>query len=156
MIVSILQIVAAIGTILTGFVSLFRPRAIEGFTGLKPTGPRGVTEIRAVLGAFFVGLGGAALYYREPAAYQLLGITYLCVGAVRTVSMCLDKSVMASNIISVIVEIILGVILVLWSEAFARTQAASDPLWASEGAHSQGQIGCQASYDHPNRDRQHL
>ena len=53
MLLDILQIVAGIGTVLTGLLSLFRPQAVEGFTGLKPTGARGVTEIRAVLGAFF-------------------------------------------------------------------------------------------------------
>jgi hypothetical protein len=113
MVLNVLKIVAAIGTVLTGLVSLFRPRSIEGFTGLQPNGPRGVTEIRAVLGAFFVGLGGAALYLRDPAAYQMLGITYLCVAVVRTISMFLDKSVVSSNIISVIAEVIFGIILVL-------------------------------------------
>lgn len=113
MILDILQIVAAIGTILTGLFSMLRPRSVEGFTGLRPGGPRGVTEIRAVLGAFFVGLGGSALYLRDPAAYQMLGITYLCVAVVRTVSMFVDNSVMSSNIISVVVEVVFGVILVL-------------------------------------------
>lgn len=113
MAIAILQIVAAVGTVLTGLVSLLRPRSIEGFTGLRPTGPRGVTEIRAVLGAFFVGLGGVALFLRDPAAYQMLGITYLCVAVVRTISMFVDGSVMSSNTISVVAEIILGVILVL-------------------------------------------
>ena len=113
MVLDILQIIAAIGTVLTGLVSLFRPRSITGFTGLSASGPRGITEIRAVLGAFFAGLGGAALYLRNPAAYQMLGITYLCVAIVRTISMFVDKSVMSSNTISVIVEVIFGVILVL-------------------------------------------
>ena len=113
MLLDILQIVAGIGTVLTGLLSLFRPQAVEGFTGLKPTGARGVTEIRAVLGAFFVGLGGAVLYLRVPAAYQTLGIAYLCVAVVRTISMFVDKSVVSSNIISVISEVVLGIILVL-------------------------------------------
>jgi hypothetical protein len=113
MILDIFKIVAAVGTVLTGLVSLIRPRAVETFTGLQPSGPRGVTEIRAVLGAFFVGLGGAALYLRDPAAYQMLGITYLCVAIVRTISMFVDKSVMSSNIISVVAEVAFGVVLVL-------------------------------------------
>ena len=98
---------------LTGLVSLFRPQAVEGFTGLRPAGPRGITEIRAVLGAFFVGLGGAALYLRDPAAYQTVGIAYLCVAVVRTISMFVDKSVVSSNIISIVSEVVFGVVLVL-------------------------------------------
>lgn len=38
---------------------------------------------------------------------------YLAVGLVRAISMVLDKSIMPSNTISLIVEIIFGVILVL-------------------------------------------
>jgi hypothetical protein len=113
MILNVLQIVAAIGTVITGLVSLLRPRAVEGFTGLRPAGPRGITEIRAVLGAFFVGLGGAAVFLRHPAAYQTLGIAYLCVAVVRTISMFVDKSVVSSNIISAVFEVVFGFILVL-------------------------------------------
>ncbi len=113
MLIKILQIIAAVGTIATGVVSLFFPRSIRGFTGLTAEGGRGITEIRAVLGAFFIGLGGAALLLNDPAAYQMLGITYLVVGAVRLVSMFVDHSVERSNVISVVVEVVFGVILVL-------------------------------------------
>ena len=113
MILRILQIIAAVGTIGTGVVSLFWPRSVTGFTGLSPQGPRGITEIRAVLGGFFVALGLTPLVLDAPAAYQMLGITYLGVAVVRAISMIVDKSVERSNVISVVVEIIFGVILVL-------------------------------------------
>jgi hypothetical protein len=113
MIVRILQIIAAVGTIVTGLVSLIRPRSVTGFTGLSASGPRGITEIRAVLGGFFVALGAIPLILNVPETYQMLGITYLVVAAVRTASMIIDKSVMQSNIISVVAEIIFGIILVL-------------------------------------------
>jgi hypothetical protein len=108
----ILKIIAAIATIATGVFSLLRPRAITGFTGLQPTGPRGITEIRAVLGAFFVALGAAPLFLGAPSAYRMLGIAYLAVGAVRAVSMVADGSIMRSNTISLVVEVILGLVLV--------------------------------------------
>ena len=113
MILQTLKIIGAVGTILTGLVSLVRPQAVTGFTGLQPVGGRGVTEIRAVLGALFVGLGAAPLILQEPAAYQMLGIGYLTVGVVRTVSMFIDQSVVRSNVISVAFELVFGVILVL-------------------------------------------
>ena len=109
----VLQIMAAVGTIVTGLVSLIAPRSVTGFTGLSPNGGRGITEIRAVLGGFFVALGVVPLVFNQQGMYLMLGITYLVVGAVRTVSMFLDDSVERSNIISVIVEVIFGVILVL-------------------------------------------
>jgi len=113
MIVRILQIIAAIGTIATGLVSLIRPRSVTGFTGLNASGPRGITEIRAVLGGFFVALGAIPLILNVPETYQMLGITYLVVAAVRMASMIIDRSVVQSNIISLVVEIIFGIILVL-------------------------------------------
>ncbi|HET91654.1 MAG TPA: hypothetical protein ENN99_13080 [Chloroflexi bacterium] len=103
-----LQVVAAVVTIITGIISLFWPRSVTGFTGSSPSGPRGVTEIRAVLGGFFVALGMAPLVLKAPAAYQML-----VVAVVRTVSMIVDRSVVSSNLISAAVEIVLGVILVL-------------------------------------------
>jgi len=115
MILSILKIVAAIATVLVGAVSVFNPTGIGNFTGLDVTGnPRGITEVRAILGAFFIGLGLAPLIWRSQAEpmYLMLGFTYLVVAGVRTVSMVVDGSVVQSNIISIISEVILGVILV--------------------------------------------
>jgi hypothetical protein len=114
MFLQILKIIVAVGTIATGIISLVRPNSVTGFTGLAPTGPRGVTEIRAVLGGFFIGLGIAVLVLNAKPAYQTLGIAYLVVGAVRAVSMwLLDGSVMQSNVISLIVELVFGIILML-------------------------------------------
>ena len=113
MIVQALRVIAAIATIVTGLISLLRPRSVRGFTGLSAEGGRGITEIRAVLGGFFVALGAAPLLLNATAAYQMLGIAYLVVGATRAVSMFVDDSVVRSNIISLVVEVVLGVILVL-------------------------------------------
>ena len=109
----ILKIAVGIATLLTGLVSLFWPLRVRGFTGLDVNGGRGVTEIRSILGGVFVGLGGAVIILNETAAYTTLGITYLVIAAVRTISMFIDKSVERSNVISVITEVIMGVILVL-------------------------------------------
>ena len=112
-ILEILKILAGIATILTGMFSLFWPLRVRGFTGLNVDGGRGITEIRSILGGFFIGLGAAVLFLNDPVAYQTLGIAYLVVAVIRTISMFIDKSVVQSNIISVIAEVILGVILVL-------------------------------------------
>jgi hypothetical protein len=109
----ILKIAVAIATILTGAVSLFWPLRVRGFTGLEVSGGRGITEIRAVLGGVFIGLGAAVVYLNDPVAYMTLGITYLVIAVVRTISMFIDKSVERSNVISVITEVVFGVILVL-------------------------------------------
>lgn len=113
MVLLILKYIVAIGTILTGVVSVFWPMKVLGFTGLDVSGGRGVTEIRAIVGAVFIGLGAAVLYLNHPAAYQTLGITYLVVAIVRGISMFVDDSLVSSNVTSVVVEVIFGVILML-------------------------------------------
>jgi hypothetical protein len=55
----IVQIIFAIATIATGLVSLAVPRSVRGFTGLDGSNARGITEIRAILGGAFIGLGAA-------------------------------------------------------------------------------------------------
>lgn len=109
----ILKIMAGVATILIGIVALIWPLRVRGFTGLEVRGGRGVTEIRAVLGGFFIGLGGAVLFLNVQAAYQTLGIAYLVVAVVRTASMFIDDSVESSNIISVVSEVVFGLILIL-------------------------------------------
>jgi hypothetical protein len=111
-VLQILQIVAALATAATGLFSMLAPTKLTGFTGLQPVGGRGITELRAVLGGLFIALGVAPLFLGA-AAYLMLGIGYLAIGAVRAVSMVIDRSVVQSNVISLITEIILGVILIL-------------------------------------------
>ena len=112
-ILNVLQIIIAIATILTELVSLIWPKKAEGFTGLTAPGNRGISEIRSVLGGTFLGLGIAVLILSTQAAYQTLGITYLTIGVIRAISIVLDKSREQSNIISLVVEIIFGLLLVL-------------------------------------------
>lgn len=112
-ILGILQIIGAIGTIVTGIISLVRPLSVTGFTGLKPDGARGISEIRAVLGGLFIGAGAAVLLVREPGAAKTLGFAYLGTGIARLYSIVADNSRERSNLISVVWEIVFGVILVL-------------------------------------------
>ena len=113
MILTILKIVAGVATILTGVVSLFWPLSVQGFIGLTADGARGITEIRTILGALFIGLGGAALYFNTSKTYKMLGIMYLAMAVVRAISMFMDGSVVSSNVISLIAEVLFGIFLVL-------------------------------------------
>jgi hypothetical protein len=111
-ILQVLQILASLATATTGLYSILAPRKITGFTGLEPVGGRGISELRAVLGGLFVALGLAPLFL-GPTAYLMLGLGYLAIGAVRLVSMIIDHSVVQSNVISLVTEIVLGLILVV-------------------------------------------
>jgi len=112
-ILRILQVIAVIATILTGLVSLIWPLKVQDFIGLTAPAGRGITEIRSILGALFIGLGIAVFVLGTRETYQMLGIMYLAIAAVRGVSIVVDRSLEGSNIISLVVEIVFGIILVL-------------------------------------------
>lgn len=114
MILNILKIVGCIGTIGTGLLAALRPSAVPGFTGLEAPGPRGVTEVRSIFGGLFIGVGAFPLIAGSPETYHMLGVMYLVIAIVRLISMVVDGSLNEmSNLISLAVEIVFGVILVL-------------------------------------------
>jgi hypothetical protein len=108
----ILKVIAAVLTIATGTLSLFSPKSVPGFTGLQPVGGRGISEIRSILGGLFIALGIVPLVLGGN-TYAMLGWAYLGIGAVRLVSIFIDKASERSNWISLVVEVVFGVILVL-------------------------------------------
>ena len=108
----IFKIIAAILTAATGLLALIRPATVYGFTGLTAGGARGISEIRAIFGGLFIALGIAPFLFGTT-AYSVLGIGYLAIAAVRLVSILIDRSTDSSNLISLAIEIVCGVILVL-------------------------------------------
>jgi len=93
-------------------LALVKPDAVYGFTGLTATGVRGISEIRSIFGGLFIGLGVAPLFLGG-STYRMLGIAYLAIALARIFSMVFDKSYDNSNIISLAIEIVFGIVLVL-------------------------------------------
>jgi len=108
----VLKIVAALITAATGLLAFIKPDATYGFIGLNANGVRGVSEIRSIFGGLFIGIG-LTPFFLGATAYQMLGITYLAIAAARAFSIVFDKSYAQSNIISLVIEILLGAILVI-------------------------------------------
>ncbi|MCG2787194.1 MAG: DUF4345 family protein [Anaerolineae bacterium] len=108
----ILKIIAALLTAATGLLALIKPDATYGFIGVNANGVRGVSEIRSIFGGMFIALGIVPLFL-GPVAYQMLGITYLAIAAARVFSILFDKSYAQSNLISLVIEILLGAILII-------------------------------------------
>ena len=109
----ILKYVAVAVTLLTGLYSLLQPKKIKGFTGLEASSPRAITEIRAVMGGTFIGLGVAALLFPVREVYLTLAIAYAAIAVLRAISMVVDRSMERSNWISLASEIVLILFLVL-------------------------------------------
>jgi hypothetical protein len=106
----VLKILISVATAATGLLAFFKPDAVYGFTGLTAPGARGVSEIRAIFGGLFIALGVATIVLNQ---YLFLGIGYLAIAVARLVSIVIDKSYDKSNIISLVIEIVFGVILVI-------------------------------------------
>jgi hypothetical protein len=109
---TILKIIAAVATVGTGALGLIKPTAIYGFTGLKAEGVRGISEIRAIFGGLFIGLGISPFIFGD-VGYQVLGLGYLLIAVTRLISIVIDRSTDRSNLISLGIEIVLGIILIL-------------------------------------------
>lgn len=110
-ILSILKIIGAIGTALTGLLALLKPKATYPFTGLVSEGQRGLSEIRAVFGGLFIALGVAPFIFGD-VAYLVLGFGYLFIAATRLASIVIDRTPVPSNWINLAIEIVLGIILI--------------------------------------------
>ncbi|HNT78967.1 MAG TPA: DUF4345 family protein [Anaerolineae bacterium] len=108
----VLKLVAALVTTATGLLAFVKPSAAYGFIGLKAEGVRGVSEMRAIFGGLFIAMGVTPLFLGDT-AYLMLGIGYLAIAAARAFSIVFDKSYAQSNLISLAIEVVLGVILVL-------------------------------------------
>jgi hypothetical protein len=111
-ILTILKIVVAIATAVTGALALVKPTAVYGFTGLTAVGARGISEIRAIFGGLFIALGIAPFIFGET-AYLVLGLAYLAIALTRLISIVIDRSRESSNLISLGIEIVFGIILML-------------------------------------------
>jgi hypothetical protein len=108
-----IKVIVAVATMGFGAMSIVSPSAAERFTGLTASGPRGVSEIRAVLGGLFVGLAIAVLIYRTSAAFGTLGIGYLAIGFVRAASIYADHAPTPTNWLSLAFEIVFGILLLV-------------------------------------------
>ncbi len=115
-IIMILKIIAALATVATGLLAFVKPTGVYGFIGLTAEGVRGISEIRSIFGGLFIALGIAPFIFGAT-AYQVLGFGYLLIAAARLVSIVIDKSYASSNLISLGIEIVFGIILILRTKA---------------------------------------
>ncbi|MEM6851241.1 MAG: DUF4345 family protein [Pseudomonadota bacterium] len=87
-----LNIIAAVITIALGAIGWLRPRFTMEKLGLAAVGgPFGLSEVRAVNGATFVGVGLAALLLATPTAFAMVGALYAGAALGRGTSLILEN-----------------------------------------------------------------
>ena len=101
--------------VLLGIFGFVFPQLAAAFVGLKPISSEGISEMRATLGSFFLGLGVACLWLQSPVAFTTVGIASLIAATARLLSVFIDRSFSIKNIGGVFTEAILGAMLLLGS-----------------------------------------
>ena len=94
--------------VLLGIFGFTFPQIAAAFVGLKPITAEGISEMRATLGSFFLGLGVACLWLQSPVAFTTVGIASIIAAIARLLSLFIDRSFSIKNIGGVFTEAILG------------------------------------------------
>ncbi len=86
------NILAAILMLLGGAVLLL-PKTIAAFVAIQPISPIGISEIRFILGSFFLGLAAIYLWLQSADTFTVLGIAFLGATIVRFGAIVIDRSI---------------------------------------------------------------
>lgn len=89
----IINIALALTSIVLGAFGYLAPKYTMALLDLRPAGSSmGHSEIRAVSGALFIGLGLGALFLNEPFAYAMVGFAWAGAAIGRLTSILADPA----------------------------------------------------------------
>lgn len=105
-----LAFLSAAVTIAFGLLLFFAPRWSLRLLRLQPVPdhPEALSESRATMAGFYLGVGLACVLLDQPLLYLALGAAWAFTAFGRLVSIALDRGNTAFNWISVIVELVLA------------------------------------------------
>ncbi|RAM58442.1 hypothetical protein DS65_02205 [Mesotoga sp. SC_4PWL113PWK15] len=111
---TIIRFVVAVLTVVTGVYIVLKPESYAKLAEFSAGNARGKTEVKAIMGGTFIGLGVAPIVLLgAQISFLFLGIVYLFIAATRIMSIFVDKSLTFTNLITLLVEIAFGLIMVL-------------------------------------------
>jgi hypothetical protein len=93
-----------------GALGLFAPDTAARLVALSPVGLRGRSEIRALHGGVFLGLGCSALLFQDRVGFALLGAAWLGAALARLYSIWRDGARESANWRAVAIESVLAVL----------------------------------------------
>ncbi|PHR62780.1 MAG: hypothetical protein COA47_02560 [Robiginitomaculum sp.] len=79
----------------------------------RPDRVEAKTEVRATLGGLFLCAGLFSFLVNSPEAYGTLGAAWIGAGLIRTLFMGPDHSVTRINIVSILIEFLVGFLLIM-------------------------------------------
>lgn len=107
----VLNMLGAAFTFGLGAMALIRPGLAAAFTGIRPEGALGVSEIRATYGGLFFALGAFAIHSSSEVVFMVLGVAWLGAAAGRALSVLVDGSRGARNLAGIVFEAGVGALL---------------------------------------------
>ena len=101
---------SALVTILFGLMLLFAPRLSLRILRLQtlPDHPEAVSEARATMAGFYLGVGICAMLFAQPLVYLALGGGWAFTAFGRIISMMSDRGVTFYDLVSVVIEVLLA------------------------------------------------
>jgi Domain of unknown function (DUF4345) len=108
-----MNFIGAILITVLGIVGFLKPLMVAKLVGLRPSEPHGISEIRATLGGFFIGLGGFAMYSQNTVIYGAIGMGWVGAAIARVCSLVIDRKINKENIGGVFLEGGIGLLLLL-------------------------------------------
>ena len=132
-------------TLVLGLLSLLNPLLAVRLLGLEVLEPRGLSEIRATYGALFTVMGGVMFWAvptrpRNSSWLRFAGILWLGAAAGRILSIVIDGVVTPFNLLSLALELVVGVTAVVGSmerptpkKPVAPVEDEPEPLRAYRG-----------------------
>ena len=101
---------SALVTILFGLLLLFAPRLSLRILRLQtlPDHPEAVSEARATMAGFYLGVGICAMLFAQPLIYLAIGAGWAFTAFGRIISMMSDRGVTFFNLVSVVIEVLLA------------------------------------------------
>jgi hypothetical protein len=97
-------------TVFFGVLLLFAPRVSLRILRLRPTDmhPEAVSEARATMAGFYLGVGICCILLAQPLLYMALGFSWAFTAFGRVISMLSDNGNTLYNWVSLIIEIALA------------------------------------------------
>jgi hypothetical protein len=101
---------SAVVTVLFGLFCLLLPRTTLSILRLqtRQESPEAVSESRATMAGFYLGLGASALLLAQPLVYLALGAGWAFTAFGRLVSMIFDRGFTSFNLASLVLELMLA------------------------------------------------